>query len=172
MATDRAMESTTATKNHESVLLGKKYKPVVDKIKPILGELPAKFRIERNITGDPLKDMPTLNPHLPDFVPTGRYTAEHMEVVNQTHNTGFLELEEMKLVHHFMMLHNEHFACEESERGQFKHEFFPPVEMPVMEHVPWVLKNIPIPHGLYSEVCKVIKTKIDAGVYEPSNCIF
>jgi hypothetical protein len=75
-ATDKATEPATATSNAESVLLGKKYKPVADKIKPILGQLPAKFRIQRNITGDPLKDMPTLNPHPPDFVPTDRYTAE------------------------------------------------------------------------------------------------
>ncbi|KAF8178323.1 hypothetical protein K438DRAFT_1605077, partial [Mycena galopus ATCC 62051] len=66
-----------------STLLGKKYKPVADKIKPILGELPAKFRIERDIKGDPLKEMPTLDMHPPDYVPLGRYTAERQEVVNQ-----------------------------------------------------------------------------------------
>ena len=32
-----------------------------------------------------------------------------------------------------------------------------------------MLKNIPIPPGLYPKVCEVIKTKINAGVYEPSN---
>jgi hypothetical protein len=53
---------------HEVVMafLGKKYKPVADKVKPILGVLPGKFRIERNISGDPLKDMPVLNPWPPD----------------------------------------------------------------------------------------------------------
>ena len=81
-ASDKATEPAAATTEPETVLLGKKYKPVADKIKPILGELPAKFRIERNITGDPLKDMPTLNLHPPEFVPTGRYTAERMEVVD------------------------------------------------------------------------------------------
>ena len=35
--------------------------------------------------------------------------------------------------------------------------------------MPWMEKNIPIPPGIYNEVCRVIKTKIDAGVYEPSN---
>ena len=30
-------------------------------------------------------------------------------------------------------------------------------------------ENIPIPPGLYQKVCEIIKTKIDAGVYEPSN---
>ena len=46
---------------------------------------------------------------------------------------------------------------------------FPVVEMPVIEHVPWALKNIPIPPGLYDEVCKVIKTKIDAVIRLPED---
>ena len=29
--------------------------------------------------------------------------------------------------------------------------------------------NIPIPPGIYEEVCRLIKIKLDAGVYEPSN---
>src|SRR5882757_4368967 len=41
--------------------------------------------------------------------------------------------------------------------------------MPVVEHKPWVLRNMPIPPGIYEEVCKIIQTKIDAGVYERSN---
>ena len=36
----------------------KKYKPVARKIKPVIGELPDKFRIIRNIIGDPLRDLP------------------------------------------------------------------------------------------------------------------
>jgi len=41
--------------------------------------------------------------------------------------------------------------------------------MPVIEHKPWVLQNMPIPPGIYEDVCKIIQTKIDAGVYERSN---
>jgi hypothetical protein len=40
---------------------------------------------------------------------------------------------------------------------------------PTIEHVPWVLKNIPIPPGIYNQVIGVIKEKIRAGIYEPSN---
>jgi hypothetical protein len=72
-------------------------------------------------------------------------------------------------MHHFMMLQNKGFAWDDSERGSFREDFFPPVDIPVIPHRPWVLKNILIPPGLYLQVCKVIKTKIDAGVYEPSN---
>jgi len=68
-----------------------------------------------------------------------------------------------------MMENNEAFTWDDSERGRFKTEYFPPVDIPIIPHTPWVLKNIPIPPGVFSEVCKIIKTKLEAGVYEPSN---
>ena len=72
-------------------------------------------------------------------------------------------------MHHFMSEQNEGFAWDDSEHGRFCEDFFPPVMMPVVEHKPWVLRNMPIPPGIYGEVCKIIQTKIDAGVYERSN---
>lgn len=146
-----------------------KYKTVANKVRPVLQELPDKFRIVRNITGDPLKGMPVLNPRPPDFVPTGRYTQERKEIIDAAHPEGFLLPEERKLVHHFMMEHNQAFAWEVSERGQFKEEFFAPIEFPVIEHTPWVERNIPIPPGKFDEICQIIKDKIAANVYEPSN---
>jgi hypothetical protein len=38
-------------------------------------------------------------------------------------------------------------------------DFFPPVDFPVVEHIPWVKKNIPIPPGLFEEVCRIVHTK-------------
>lgn len=78
----------------------------------------------------------------------------------------------MKLLHHFMMVQEKAFAWEDNERGSFCRDFFPPVDIPVVEHTPWVLQNIPIPPGIYAEVCHMIKTKIEAGVYEPSNSLY
>ena len=72
-------------------------------------------------------------------------------------------------MHHFMCLQNEVFAWDDSERGTWKQEFFPPVEFPTVEHKVWIERPIPIPRGQLVEFCKVIKKKIDAGVYEPSN---
>ena len=86
-----------------SVFVTKKYKPVALKVRPVYTELPDQFRIKRNITGDPLKDMPTLDPHPPDFEPTGRYTQERKEAMDKVHNEDFLWPEEQKLVHHLIM---------------------------------------------------------------------
>jgi hypothetical protein len=153
----------------EAAYAGKKYKPVDQKVKPVLGTLPEEFRIIRNITGDPLADMPKLNPNPPDFEPKGRYTEERRKAMDELHNEDFMWPEERKLMHHLIAEQNEAFAWDDSERGSFKEEFFPPIEIPVVEHVPWVMKNLKIPPGSYKEVCDMIKTKIDAGVYEPSN---
>ena len=137
-------------------------------MKSHIGPLPDKFRIIRNIIGDPLQHLPALSTNPPPFSPTGRYTQERKELFDKL-NPGFLLPAERELMHHFMMLHEDAFAWEVSERGHFREDFFPPVDIPVIAHKPWIEKNIPIPPGLYDEVCRIIKGKIDTGVFEPSN---
>ena len=147
----------------------KKYEPVAKQIRPVYTHVPQKFRIVHDIKGDPLANLPILSPHPPPFTPYGRYTTERREVIDKCHPPGFLLPEERKLMHHFMTLHQDGFAWNDSERGHFREDFFPPVEIPTIAHEPWVLRNIPIPPGLYKEVCQLIQNKIDAGVFEPSN---
>ena len=65
--TDRTSHLGTTAKKKG----GKKYKPVAVKVRPIVGELPGKFRIIRKIIGDPLEHLPTLSPKLPEFTPCG-----------------------------------------------------------------------------------------------------
>ena len=146
----------------------KKYKPVHLKVKPVIGALPDKFRIVRNIIGDPLKDLQTLLTNPPKFKPTGCYTQERKDKFDKAH-PSFLWPPERHLLHYFMMIHNNAFAWKNSEHGHFREDFFPPVDIPVIPHKPWIQCNIPIPPGLYEELCKVVKQKLDAGVFEPSN---
>ena len=40
--------------------------------------------------------------------------------------------------------------------------------MPVVSHVPWEYRNIPIPPGIRDKVIQFLKSKIEAGVYEAS----
>ena len=72
-------------------------------------------------------------------------------------------------MHHFMMLQDKGFAWDDSERGCFWTDFFPPVDFPVVPHTPWVQHNIPIPPSLYEDMCTIVQKKINAGVYERSN---
>ena len=155
-----------------TVLAGRKYKPVAQKIKPVYTDLPEQYRIKREIKGDPLEHIPILNPCPPNFKPTGRYTQERKEAMDEVHKGDFLWDEERKLMHHLIMEQNQAFAWDDTERGSFREDFFPPVVIPTVEHTPWVYRNIPIPAGIYDDVCKLVQKKIEAGVYEPSNASY
>ena len=170
--TARFSPRTTSEPANVFISAKKKYKPVAQKVRPVVGTVPEQFRVVRNITGDPLSTIPTLPTHPPDFAPTGRYTIERQAACDAAHGGDFLWPEERKLLHHFMSTHNNAFAWSDDERGCFKAEYFPPVEFPVVPHTPWVEKNIPIPPGLYKEICDILKRKIAAGVYEPSNSAY
>lgn len=67
------------------------------------------------------------------------------------------------------MVHQDAFTWETSECSHFREDFLPPVEIPVIPHIPWVQHNIPIPPGLYEEICQLIKDKINTGIFELSN---
>ncbi|KZT20067.1 hypothetical protein NEOLEDRAFT_1076340, partial [Neolentinus lepideus HHB14362 ss-1] len=116
--------------------------------------------------------MPTLSPTPQAFKPTGRYTTDRREALHKAHPEGFLTSDELALLDDFMCKQNEAFAWNDDERGRFKKEFFPPIDFPVLPHTPWIQRNIPIPPGIYPEVCAAIKRKIAAGVYEPSNASY
>jgi hypothetical protein len=122
-----------------------KYKSVAQKVRPITTSLPDRFRIHRDISSNPLATIPTLLPNPPPFSPTGRYTQEWYNFIKKAHPTNFLWHAERALMHHFMCLQNQGFAWDDSEHGRFCDDFFPPIEMPVVDHKPWVLRNIPIP---------------------------
>ena len=94
--------------------LKKKYKPVALKVKPVIGSLPERFRIIRDIKGDPLVDLPVLPTNPPKFKPTRRYTQEHKDLFNKAH-PHFLLPAEHDLLHYFMMAHQDGFAWETSE---------------------------------------------------------
>jgi len=120
----------------DAVCFAKKYKPVALKVKPVLGMLPERFRIIRDIRENPLKDLPVLPERPPDFIPKGRYTAERKEKLNMTHRSEFLWSEERKLMYWMIAEQNQAFTWEDPERGRFKKEYFLAIEIPTVAHVP------------------------------------
>jgi hypothetical protein len=144
------------------------YKKVANRIKPVATTLPENFRIVRRIPCDPFESMPTLPIHPPKFIPGSRYTLERMKTMNVNPN-GFLWPEEEKLVHQLILIQEFGFAWTEDEKGKFSSDYFDPITIPTIEHIPWVLRNIPIPPGNFHKVVDIIKAKISAGVYEPSS---
>ena len=96
-----------------------RYKPVAIKVKPIYAELPERYRIRREIQGDPLEGIPVLSLNPSKYTPIGRYTPERKEVIDQAYEGNFLWPEERKLMHHLMMEENQAFAWDDTERGSF-----------------------------------------------------
>jgi hypothetical protein len=88
-----------------------------------MAELPERFRIVRNILGDPLETLPTLPKHPGPFRQHGRYTLERKEYIDNAHPGDFLWPIERDLMHQFMMIHQDGFAWSDSERGHFKEDF-------------------------------------------------
>jgi len=86
------------------------YKPMALKVKPVLGTLPERFRITREIVGNLLQGIPELPEHPPEFKPRGCYTLERKEKLNMVHEERFLWPEEKKLMHWLVREQNKAFA--------------------------------------------------------------
>jgi hypothetical protein len=114
--------------------------------------LSEQFRIIRKIlSSDPLAELPELPRKLPEFKPRNRYSMERKEAM-AVNKDRFLWPEEGKLVHHLIKTHKMVFAWTKEEKGKFSKDYFEPVVIPTVEHIPWVLQNIPIPLGIYDRV--------------------
>jgi hypothetical protein len=81
---------------------------------------------------------------------------------------NFLWPEEEKLFQQVLKLNEATLPYEEKDRGTLKKEYFSDYIMPTVPHTPWEYKNIPIPPGIRDRVIEMLKSKIEAGVYEPS----
>src|ERR1700692_1973237 len=147
------------------------YKRVDKKIKPVSGTFPQAARVERQFHHNPLRNLITLMPHPPEFIPSARLTKERMDSLN-INSQGYLLPEEVKLFQHIMNLNQETLAFEETDRGTLKESYFSPYIIPTIPHVPWEYKNIPIPLGIRQKVIDLLCTKINAGVYEPSQSAY
>ena len=147
------------------------YKKVTNKIRPVAATLPKDFRNIRHIPIDPLFSLSLLPMHPPKFTPGAHLMQERLDNL-QLNRFDFLWQEELKLLHHVLKLNESGLAWEEAEKGRFSDEYFTPAKIPVIEHIPWAHKNIPIPPGILSDIIKIFKDKFAAGVYEHSDASY
>ena len=82
--------------------------------------MPEEFIVKRDIIGDPLENMPELDPNPPEFTPGEHYTVEWAEIVEKNHNENFLLPDKMWVVHNFMKKQEMGFAWELNEMGHLK----------------------------------------------------
>jgi hypothetical protein len=145
-----------------------KYKRVNKKVQPILVTLPEEFYTIRQIPCDPLLSLLLLPTHPPNFVPDECLTQECLDNLNLNPD-NFLWHEEVKLVQHILKLNEHTLAWMEAEKGRFSNEYFLPIKIGVIEHIPWAHKNLPILPGILEDVIKIFHKKLATGVYEHSN---
>ena len=146
------------------------YKKVANKTRPVATTLPEDFRIVRLDHPDPLTNMLPLPTNPPNFAPTSRITRERHDQMEIGKN--FLLPEEIKLVKWIICAHDTAFAWTDEERGAFDPEHFAPIEIPHILHVPWVLRQGPIPRGILDKVTEIIENKWRSGLYEPSSSLY
>ncbi|KAG6893610.1 hypothetical protein C0995_016575 [Termitomyces sp. Mi166 len=123
LASDNSSAALTADSfkadipKRKGVQTKKKYKPVTLKVKPVAGTVPEDFHVERNIKGDPLADMPPLDPNPPPFIPTGRFTEERKNQFLKEHDTGFLHANELDIFVDLVTKQNQAFTWKVEEKG-------------------------------------------------------
>lgn len=144
------------------------YKKVANKVKPVATTMPAHARIIRCIPEDPLQSLPLLSQNPPAFHPGSRLSQNRMDDLGVFKN-DFLWPEECKLAAQVLSNNELALAWDESEKGRFRDDYFPPVIIPTIEHIPWADCQPPIPPSIRDEVIRLIKSKIASGVYEASN---
>jgi hypothetical protein len=147
------------------------YKRVDQKVNPVSGTFPEEARVHRRIPVDPLLSLPKLAVTQPPLVDTPRMNKERLEKLG-VNSTGFLWPEEEKLFNQVMWLNQNAIAFEENERGTLKESYFTPYIIPTVPHTAWEYRNIPIPPGIRDKVIELLKHKINAGVYEPSQSAY
>ena len=144
-----------------------KYKSVDKKVRPVPGITPEYTKVLRQFPSDPLANLPTLPTHPPEFVPTIKFTQERMDNLKIEENNEITP-EERKLLKFILRTNERSIAFDENERGTFRQDYFSDYKIPYMEHEPWMEKNIPIPPGYRDEILRLLREKIQAGVYEPT----
>ena len=142
-----------------------KYKKVEDKIRPVPTIMPEDVKVKQTLPANPLKSLPILPIHTPNFIPTKKITQESLDTLSIDNNPDLLE-EEKRLLKHVLVLNSKSIAFEEKERGTFRRDYFTNYQIPVTSHVPWMEKNIPLPPGHREEIIRMLKEKIEGGVYE------
>ncbi|KAG6878369.1 hypothetical protein C0992_008225 [Termitomyces sp. T32_za158] len=129
------LSSYITAPKQKGVQVKKKYKPVALKTKPVTSSVSKDFRTKQKIIGDPLADMPLLTPNPPSFIPTGRFTDEQQKQFIADYNKGFLTTAKLNVLD-LMAKQNKAFAWEDSEHGSLHTDFFSPVVIPTIPHIP------------------------------------
>ncbi|KAI7947611.1 hypothetical protein MJO28_009519 [Puccinia striiformis f. sp. tritici] len=154
-------------KNGEMLCLTK-YKPVAKKVRPVNQPIPQNLNppLQRPALSRNPYETP-LTPNPPEFEPTEKITEERIKVIDFGPE-GWLLPEELKLFLWIIVSRAGALAFRMEERGLLKHSYGLPYVIPVVEHVPWQKKPIPIPAAIKEEFTELVWERVNTGLYEQS----
>jgi hypothetical protein len=69
-------------------------------------------------------------------------------------------------------IHEKAFTWIPIEQGRLDQQYFPPVKIPTIQHIPWVVHIMPISAAIQQDTIQIIKDQITSGVYEPSTTTY
>ena len=119
------------------------------KVNPISGIIPDEFKNVRRFPHDPLEGLPSVPTHPPPFSAGSRLTDDRWNLIREDLVTKSKLLPaEIELVAHILKVNELGLAWEDSEKGQFRTDYFEPVKFPTIPHKPWTEKHLRIPLGL------------------------
>ncbi|KAJ3871260.1 hypothetical protein F5051DRAFT_341171, partial [Lentinula edodes] len=127
------------------------YKHVAQKVQPIPTVMPDYAKVIRRFPEDPLLTLPSLSRNPPQFLPGARLTEERLKGLGILKN-GFLWPEERLLMADVLKKNEMGIAWDETEKGRFREDYFPPLKIPMIAHTPWADRTLPIPPGIRNKV--------------------
>ncbi|CAD6955406.1 hypothetical protein CF335_g7724 [Tilletia laevis] len=144
------------------------YKPVARKVRPVATNISEDDRVKINIPPDFEDDLPQVPFSAPPFEPGKRLTKERLDELDLDPDK-MLNEEERKILIAVIRQNELALAFDETEKGVIDADIVSPVKIPVVEHMPWHHRNIPIPAAIKEDVLRLLQDKIDSGLYEPSS---
>ncbi|CAG8603394.1 9585_t:CDS:2, partial [Acaulospora colombiana] len=152
-------------KNERGQAIAAKYKTVDRKINPAPGVTPENAKTLRKFPENPLDSLPDIPLIPPPFRDGQRVTKNRLEEL-RLNTTGFLTAEELRIFEYILLANENAIAFDESEKGQFREDYFSPYIIPTMPHTPWAESMIPIPPSIRDQVNELLREKIKNGTYE------
>ena len=114
------------------------YKPVANKVRPVLAPLKEEYHVLRWLPDDPLAGLITLPTNPLDFVPGQGFTQECANALDLK-LAQWLWPEGVKLVWWMVLNLETAFAWTATECSRLDNWYFPPVKIPTIPHTPWIL---------------------------------
>jgi hypothetical protein len=150
-----------------------RYKPVHRKVRPVPTYMPNPsaqvFQPIKLPSMDPLTHHP---PPIEDFIPSLRLTHERLQGILERIPAGFVNTDELALIIHVIAKHPNVLAFTDAERGTFSPKFFPPYEIPTIEHTPWQVPPIRLPLAMQKKIKVALDAQLAAGKFEPSSASY